>query len=292
MIRTELPSEPLVRKLVRRHGGATPEEAIERYVTKCLSDTGQSRLPINVDLIASTMGIRQHIREYSFAGRIYADPNGQLVMDLNVGDPEPRRRFTCAHEVLHIAFPGFRSEARYRLDRTTGVYEEKRALEEYLCDLGASLMLMPAALVSKAYRVQDGLAAMKALQKAANVSLEAAGIRMVKLANIACAFLVLEVGHKPADARALRRGDFVQSELRVKYGVINGLSFVPKFKSVAPQSLFAQALHGSGHVTGFDLLPGAIDSVQNRMYVEAMRSDRKEGDREVQRVLAVAVAPG
>jgi len=292
MIRTETPVEPLVGKLVRRHGGASPEEAVERYVTKWLSDTGQTRLPVNVDLIASAMGIRQHIRQYPFAGRIYADSSGQLVMDLNLGDSEPRRRFTCAHEVLHIAFPGFRSEARYRLDRATGGYEERRALEEYLCDLGASLMLMPSALVSMTYRIQDGLRAVKALQNAANVSLEAAGIRLVKLANVACAFMVLETGYKPADARAVRRGEPVKPELRVKYGVVKGLPFVPKFKSVAPQSLFVRALHQPGNVSGIDHLPGATSQIQAKMYIEAMRSDRKEGDREIERVLAVAIATG
>ena len=33
-------------------------------------------------------------------------------MDLRADDPEVRQRFTCAHEVIHTAFPGFVREAK------------------------------------------------------------------------------------------------------------------------------------------------------------------------------------
>ena len=98
--------------------------------------------------------------------------------------------------------------------------------------------------------------------------------------------------YRDQDARAVRRGEPVKPELRVKYGVVKGLPFVPKFKSVAPQSLFVRALHQPGNVSGIDHLPGATSQSQAKMYIEAMRSDRKEGDREIERVLAVAIATG
>jgi Zn-dependent peptidase ImmA (M78 family) len=39
-------------------------------------------------------------------------------MDLNTGHNTNRKRFTCAHELMHTAFPEFVEEKRYRLDNT------------------------------------------------------------------------------------------------------------------------------------------------------------------------------
>ena len=52
----------------------------------------------------------KRVASFAFAGRIYAEASGQLVMDLNAADSEPRRRFTASHEIMHTAFPGFRRE--------------------------------------------------------------------------------------------------------------------------------------------------------------------------------------
>ena len=47
---------------------------------------------------------------------------------------------------MHIAFPGFEEERRYRLDASTERNPPNRQ-EEYLCDLGAAALLMPRDLV-------------------------------------------------------------------------------------------------------------------------------------------------
>lgn len=277
-------SDPLVIKLIQRHGGRTPEEAIEHFVTRQLVGLGQNSLPVDVDAMSSAMGIRQRVKEYPFAGRIYCDEDGQLVMDLNKDDPPARRRFTCAHEMLHVAFPGFRQEARYRLDRTTGTYERERALEEYLCDHGAAMLLMPTSIVAAHYKIEDGLAAVKTLKNDAQVSWEAAGIRMVKMSDVPSAFMVLEVGHKPADMKRLRRGEGVEPELRVKYGISNGLPFIPRFKSVARDSVFAEALTSDRVVSRLDVLPGVLAM---KVHVEAFCIAGKDSDAGG-RVLALA----
>ncbi len=88
---------------------------------------------------------------YDFAGRIYADLDGQLVMDLNDQDGAERQRFTCAHELIHLAFPNFKKETRYRLDAKSPGQNGRNAEEEYLCDLGAAALLMPRELVADRY---------------------------------------------------------------------------------------------------------------------------------------------
>src|SRR5690349_876943 len=98
-------SEPLVLKLIERHRGRTPEEIIERHAERVRREAEQGSLPIDVELVASVQGVKPRRAAYDFAGRIYADLDGQLVMDLNGDDRSERQRFTCAHELIHLAFP-------------------------------------------------------------------------------------------------------------------------------------------------------------------------------------------
>jgi hypothetical protein len=69
------------------------------------------QLPVDVDLIASCLGIKRRAASLAFAGRIYAEENGQLVMDLNANDSEPRRRFTAI--LISLATRGRTMQARF-----------------------------------------------------------------------------------------------------------------------------------------------------------------------------------
>lgn len=250
-------TEPTVIGLLRKHRAQDPEAVIESYVAAQLSAGRQRKLPIDVDGLASLLGIKQRIAPYPFAGRIYVEPSGQLVMDLNQADYEPRRRFTCAHEILHTAFPGFQKEERYRSDATTGSYTP-RDEEEFLCDKGAASLLLPAHMVVPHYKAADGLVGIEALADEAHVSLEAAGNRLVGLAGRPTMMIVFEVSNKPADRAALRRGEKVEPRLRVRYCSTSQTKiFVPKHKSAADDSLFVRALHSDTRHKGRTYLPGA-----------------------------------
>jgi Zn-dependent peptidase ImmA (M78 family) len=250
-------TEPTVLKLIRKHRGRHPEAIIEQYVAEQLDYGSQDRLPIDIDGLASLLGIRQRMGSFPFAGRIYAEPSGQLVMDLNEDDYETRRRFTCAHEIVHTAFPGFTREKRYRADSSTGHYGE-RDEEEHLCDKGAASLLLPAKIVRENFDLDDGLDAVEALAGDGEVSLEAAGNRLVSLSQEPAMMLVLEMNHKPADRKALRRGDAIEPRLRVKYGISSGMNaYVPRHKSVADDSLFMRALETGWPQRGRTYLPGA-----------------------------------
>jgi hypothetical protein len=274
-------SEPTVLGLLRKHRGRDPEQVIETYVEEHLTAGRQHRLPIDVDGLASLLGIKQRIDSFPFAGRIYAEPSGQLVMDLNGDDYESRRRFTCAHEIIHTAFPGFRKQERYRSDVSTGGYTV-RDEEEYLCDRGAASLLLPARLVAERFDIGDGLDAVEALQEEANVSLEAAGNRLVALAKGPAMLLVLEIAHKPADRAALRRGETVAPRLRVRYGTASNLkAFVPRHKSVADDSIFVRALESGRRQRAQTYLPGA----ERQGLVEVECASYPYGDRS--RVIAL-----
>jgi uncharacterized protein DUF955 len=269
-------SDPLVLKLVERHRGRPAEEIVERHAERIRMEAEQDSLPVDVDLIASVQGVKPRRAVYDFAGRIYADLDGQLVMDLNADDHSERQRFTCAHELMHLAFPGFKKETRYRLDARVPGSNGRNVEEEYLCDLGAAALLMPRDLVEGRYSLDEGLDDVERLAGDADVSLQAAGNRLVSLADGVGAFLVFEWTHKPADRPALRRGEDVPKRLRVRYGSASGIdAYVPRFKSVPDDSVFCRAWHGRQRERGRELLPGAERLGPFEVDAQAYGSDRR-----------------
>jgi Zn-dependent peptidase ImmA (M78 family) len=271
----------LVLKLIEAHNGTDPEEVIEAHAERLLRESEQSSLPVEVALISSLLGIRRRVASVEFAGRIYAEESGQLVMDLNVDDADTRRRFTEAHELTHVAFPGFKREARYRADIKIGTNPPNRE-EEYLCDRGAAALLMPRSLIEGTYDVDDGLEAVERLSEDADVSLEAAGNRLVSLSKEPAVFLVLSMANKPADARAARRGDSAPKRLRLRYATASRIDlYLPRYKSADDASVFYRAWESWNAERGFETLPGAPRSDPFAVEAKAYGSD------ENRRVLAI-----
>lgn len=282
-------NDPLVRRLVRRHRGKTPEQIIREFVTRCLADAGQIELPIDVEGIVSLLGIKRRLVDGPFAGRIFVETSGQLVMDLRASDAEPRQRFSCAHELIHTAFPGFTREARYRVDMTMGHHRRERYEEEYLCDFGAAELLMPATLLDgpEFALANRGLDAVEELASRAEVSLEAAGNRLARLTPGAL-FVVMEAMHKPSELASVARGASVPEKLRIRYasgGDAAGL-FLPRYKSLPDESPMVQALLTGRRQRGASRLPGAGPT---QHVVDASCYPRQQGERRIDRVLAVAL---
>lgn len=280
-------SEPLVLDLIAEHESGDPIAAVESYAQRLRESARQNELPIDVDLIASCKGIRRRAAAHDFAGRIYVESDGQLVMDLNSSDSPERRRFTCAHEMIHTAFPNFTEEKRYRLDATADAKPVNQE-EEYLCDLGAAALLMPGALLDGFDIATEGLKAVTKLSARAEVSLEAAGNRLAGLSTEPVAFMVFEHGHKPADRPALRRGEEIPKQVRLRYARCSESLpvYLPRFKSAEADSPIAKA-YSTGEVEhGPGTLPGAPKA--GVFEIEA----RCFGYEDRKRVLAVATPVG
>jgi IrrE N-terminal-like domain len=274
--------EPLVRRLIDASGWQSPEDVIEGYADRLRVAAGETALPIRPHIVASFHGIKRNRAKHSFAGRIYAEPSGQLVMDINEQDPDERQHFTEAHELIHPAFPGFEVEHRYRLDTTMNRHAENRE-EEYLCDLGAAAMLMPATLVADRYTMRSGLEDVEGLSRDAQVSIEAAANRVVALADEPAVMLCLTWSHKPADRPALRKGADVPKRFRVRYAVTSHTNlYVPKFKSADDGSLFCKATEASGIVSETTTLPGVEDAGLFRVQA------KRYGNGPLERVIALA----
>lgn len=274
--------EPLVKRLIDANGGRAPEEIIESYANALRSAAGERSLPIRPHLIASFHGIKRRRATYDFAGRIYAEPSGQLVMDINDQDSEERQHFTEAHELIHPAFPDFKLQHRYRLDATAERNAENRE-EEYLCDYGAAALLMPAELVAEHYDVRGGLGDVERLSSDAAVSIEAAANRLVAIADEPSAMLCLTWSHKPADRAALRKGEQVPKRLRIRYGVTRHMNlYVPKFKAADEGSVFCRAAATTAVCAETTTLPGLESSGLFRVQAKRYGSDR------LTRVIAIA----
>lgn len=274
--------EPLVRRLITDSGGLAPEQVIEAYADDIRLRAEQMTLPIRPSVIASVLGIKRRRAAHDFAGRIYAEPNGQLVMDINDQDSAERQHFTEAHELIHPAFPGFELEHRYRLDATSERNAENRE-EEYLCDYGAAALLMPKALVSGDYDVRRGLEDVERLSAAAEVSIEAAANRLVAIADEPAALLCFTWSHKPADRPALRKGQDVPKRLRIRYGVTSHLNiYIPKFKAAEDDSVFCEAAATAAICSQTTALPGAAQAGLFRVQAKRYGNDALE------RVIAIA----
>jgi hypothetical protein len=274
--------EPLVLKLIEANGRRAPEDIIEAYADARRVAAGETELPIRPHLIASVHGIKQNRARYSFAGRIYAEPSGQLVMNINEADSEERQHFTEAHELIHPAFPGFEVEHRYRLDTTMDRHAENRE-EEYLCDLGAAALLMPTELVAERYTVRNGLKDVERLSRDAAVSIEAAANRMIALSDEPAVMICLTWSHKPADRPALRKGIETPKRLRVRYAVTSHMNlYIPKFKGAEDSSVFCKAAVSASIEQETTTLPGIEDAGLFRVQAKRYGTDSLE------RVIAIA----
>jgi hypothetical protein len=274
--------EPLVLKLIATHPGQAPEQIIEGYADSLRIAAGQSSLPVHPHSVASYHGIKRRQAAYSFSGRIYAEPSGQLVMDINEQDSPERQHFTEAHELIHPAFPGFEIEHRYRLDASMERYAENRE-EEYLCDLGAAALLMPASLISDEYVVRNGLEDVERLSRDAEVSIEAAANRLVAVSDEPAAMLCVTWSHKPADRPQLRKGFDVPKRLRVRYAVTSHMKlYVPKFKGAADDDVFCRAAGSSSIVSDTTTLPGVESAGLFRVQA------KRYGTGDLERVIAIA----
>lgn len=276
-------SEPLVRRLIAKHAGTAPEVIIERYADRLRAEGQQQTLPIKPAVIASVLGIRRNKGEYDFAGRIYAEENGQLVMDINSADIDQRQHFTEAHELIHTAFPGFRKEGRYRSDGVAMERHPPNREEEYLCDYGAAALLMPLSLISSKYSIAEGLADAERLSSDAQVSVEAAANRLVTVADEPAIILCLAVMHKPADRGAIRRGQHVAAKLRVRYAASSPHLnvYVPRYKGAEDTGLLSAAARSLRRQRGIEPLPGVAEAGPFRLDAKCYGA----GDRA--RVLAI-----
>ena len=246
----------LVRRLLDQHQwSGAPEELVVRLCEELLEEAGV-RVPVDVRMLASFRGIAAITAvDQAEAGCIFC-AGERLLVQLRASDSPERQRFTICHEILHTFFPGFREERRTRTDTTVGHFDRNQ-LEEYLCDLGAAELLLPREPFLAALPARPSFDDVIELAATFAASLEATAIRVVSVATVPMALVVLEPAWKPAEQRELARratqpalagleGGPPPKKLRVRWAYGPRMTTIPKHKSVDDASPLANVLETGG----------------------------------------------
>jgi Zn-dependent peptidase ImmA (M78 family) len=232
-----------------------PEELVVRLCEELLEEAGV-RVPVDVRMLASFRGISTIAEvDQAEAGCIFC-AGERLLVHIRASDSPERQRFTICHEILHTFFPGFREERRRRTDTTVGAYDRNQ-LEEYLCDLGAAELLLPRQPFLATLPAQPHIDDVIDLAATFAASLEATALRIVNLANVPMALVVLEPTWKPVEQRELARRATQPAlaglaskpppkKLRVRWAYGPKMATIPKHKSVDDTSPLANVVETGG----------------------------------------------
>lgn len=182
----------MVLKLCRLHGETDPQRLIaalcEDLLEQCPTDRGASPLRV----LGSCRGVRdihcQLIEPRAGCSGLLVPRDGGYVIIVSQAEPEGRRNFSIAHEIVHTYF------------REVCPAGPVSAEEEKLCDLGATILTMPAARFLPFLAARPlCLAAIDDCHREFAVSSTAAGRRAMELTDVSACLLVAEM------ARTLRQ---------------------------------------------------------------------------------------
>ena len=103
------------RELAAGAGVADPEVAIRTRVREVLSEAGVGNVPVPLAALFKTMGVRK-VRTSAMLLEGALRPAGESQFDILVREDRhaKRQRFTIAHELGHLLFYRFASQARRR----------------------------------------------------------------------------------------------------------------------------------------------------------------------------------
>lgn len=259
-----------------------PEVAMRELVADLLEEAGQKSIPINLPLVASFRGIIG-IKSESILGTAMLVPTEHgLQILVNSSDPKSRQNFSIAHEICHTFFPGNINEGE---DHFIGQFLI-RLEEEYLCDIGASELLIPPAVISAKINEHGCcLEGILSLANEAECSIEAMSISWVQTSEWPCAIVFFEEKLKPSQFKNRNQIVFPgmedmqpRPELRITHAYVSKCFpfFLPKDKSVHREGIISRCLEElrSAGLDTLDLKGGKIS-----IYAESIFAPyRKDGE--------------
>ena len=243
-------------RLIERHQQISqdPEEIIQSLVRNELDDarnSGWPGPPFDPRILASLMGIEcEESRKlvYSEDAELQPTSDGKSIIRYNPDKPRTRQNFSIAHEIGHTFFSGYQDQ--YKARHKVGRFDPSSEVE-FLCDLGASEIILPAPEFDLDV-IQKGISleSLEELSTLYEASEEASAIRMIKTDRYPCALMVLDYSHKPTELskieqtkRQLNLFDDCSSEspsmkLRVQYCIPSKQfsDFIPPDKSIPESS--------------------------------------------------------
>jgi Zn-dependent peptidase ImmA (M78 family) len=217
---------------------------------------GWSGPPFDPRILASLRGIDIRPDRLSPDQDAFIMPSAseQLEIVFDPARPSTRQNFSISHEISHTLFPDGYEMIRYR-QRHRDKFDPDHELE-YLCDIGASEILLPAEdfsgdLADFGFTLRSVLP----LRDRYEASREALIRRMVQFDGGRSAAVFLEYRLKPSEQMATRQLSFLtrsvapRPKLRIAYAVPSEefAIFLPPHKSIPDNSCVYRALE-SGEV--------------------------------------------
>lgn len=217
----------------------------EDFILNCsrelLKKAEVQKVPIDLKILASFCDIKKILsKEIQEAGILVPLIKGGAEIYLRKTDSDKKQRFTCCHEIAHTFFPDYQLKPQKRVDRETGEYRAENWVE-YLCDLGASELLIPSFLFQpKFFNFGFSIASLIKLSDEFGSSLEATAIKMIKQAPGKTALIIWEEKYKPTEG-AIKNSSTLpgleeykpQKRLRVKLSCgFEDFGYIPKDKSL------------------------------------------------------------
>ncbi len=249
-------SHSSVVSLIERHHGISqdPREIMQHLIRiriDAARNLGWDGPPYDPRFLASTMGINSEKSKkliLSEDAELHPTPDGKLVIRYNPDKPRTRQNFSIAHEIGHTFFPEY--EDQFKARHELGRFDPDSEVE-YLCDLGASEIVLPAPEFDiDVRRWGISLASLKKLSTRYEASREASAIRMIGTDICPCALMMLDYKHKPVELcqieaakyqlRLIDDGSQVAppTKLRVQFCIPSSRfsAFIPKHKSIDESS--------------------------------------------------------
>lgn len=231
-------SHPSVVKLIEQNPDISndPEEIIRSFVQKTLAEARKflwEGPPFNPEVLASILGISCEKTDkltYSEDAELLPVENGRIIIRYNPDRPKARRNFSIAHEIAHTFFPDYNDE--YKARCKTGKFDPNNEVE-FLCDLGASEIIMPTPEFNMdVERMGVSLKSLKELSRRYETSIEATSIRMITTNLESCGMMVLAYSHKPEEL------DRIEKE-KNQFKLFNDLCWEPPPKKLRVQYFFS-----------------------------------------------------
>ena len=238
-----------------RHISQDPEEIIRNLVRNELAkarNIGWDGPPFDPRILASIMGIEceesSELLTHSEDAELQPTADERAVIKYHPDRPRARQNFSIAHEISHTLFPGYKEQyqARYKIGRFDPSSEV-----EFLCDLGASEIILPSPEFDLEVRRRGiSLESLEELSKLYEASTEASAIRMITTNHYPCAMMVLDYSHKPTELSQIEKAKYQLNlfddcssglppmKLRVQFCVSSKQfsAFIPQNKSIDESS--------------------------------------------------------
>jgi hypothetical protein len=206
-------TQGLIDALVRATGESDPFAAIRLKARGAIeqyrSAFGEPEMPLNVDALASLLGIGRSAEGPAHSGDAELVPagDGRVAIRVNPDRPETRMRFSVAHEVSHTFFPNYQTKTWCRTDARHRRRENADDLLEMLCDAGAAELLLPLPWFAEDARAVTTGAALVDLARRYVASREATLRRFAETHAGSVAGVFLSWKLKPTEKRTVGRAD-------------------------------------------------------------------------------------